>query len=429
MGLVRVGAALASKPVGSLLRWGHRFATGRDVVLDVVIDRRADLHDRTQRLHRLRRVADDPLVAAVVLRLREPPGGWAACQDLRAAIAHVRASGKPVYAWLESAGNAVAWLASATDRVFLVPTGDFGLVGVGVELTFFGAALSRLGVRPDFEAAGAYKSFGEPWTRSYPSPANQEAMHELVGDLHDQLVEGIASGRKRPVAEVREVLGRAPLSAQDALAAGLVDELLYEDQLEGWLRDRHGKRARLVPYPRWVVRDALQEWVSRWGRRGAVVTVLHLQGPIVLDDRQSGASIGARKVAPILRRLREDDRVGAVVLHVDSPGGSALASDLIWREVSELRRRKPVVASFEDVSASGGFYLAAPANAIFVRPATLTGSIGVFGGKLVLGEGLRKLGVHTSEILGAPNANLFSPSRQFSPDQRDRFRASLQRFY
>jgi protease-4 len=429
VGLVRVGAAVAAVPFTSLLRLSHRLLTGREAVIDVVVDRRADLADRTAALHRLRRAGRDACVGAVILRLRNAPAGWAACQDLRHAIAEIRATGRPVYAWLESPGNAVTWLASACDRVFLVPTGEVGLVGVGVEMTFFGAALGRLGVHPDFEAAGAYKSFGEPWTRSYPSPANQEAVRDLVADLHDQLVVGIAEGRRRSVEQVRAALDRAPLSAQDALEAGLVDELMYEDQLTEWIRERHGKRARLVPFARWAVRDALDEWLSSWGRSGPVVSVLHLQGPIVLDGRQGATTIDARKVVPVLKRLREDERIGAVVLHVDSPGGSALASDLIWREVDQLRRNKPVVASFEDVAASGGFYLSAPANAILVRPATLTGSIGVFGGKLVLAEGLRRVGVHTSEILGAPNANLFSATRPFSTDQRIRFKQSLQRFY
>lgn len=429
MGLVRIGAAAAAVPVASLLRIGHRMMTGRDAVLDVVIDRFVDLHHRDLVLRRLRRVTADVRIGAVLLRLRNAPGGWAASQDLREVIAEIRTSGRPVYAWLETPGNAVTWIASACDRVFLVPTGEMGLVGVGMELTFFGSLLSRLGIRPDFEAAGAYKSFGEPWTRSYPSPASQEAMGALVSDLQDQLVVGIAEGRKRTPAEVRAVLENAPISAQDALAAGLVDELVYEDQIEERIRERHGSGSHLVPFARWSLRDSVIQWVTAWGRTGTAISVLHLQGPIVLDDRASGASIGARKIAPILKRLREDESVGAVVLHIDSPGGSALASDLLWREVDQLRRQKPVVSSFEDVSASGGFYLAAPSNAIFVRPGTLTGSIGVFGGKLVLAEGMRKLGIHTSEILGAPNANLYSTTRHFSSDQRDRFRASLQRFY
>src|SRR5690606_39275290 len=131
--------------------------------------------------------------------------------------------------------------------------------------------------------------------------------------------------------------------------------------------------------------------------------------------------IAARKVVPLLQALRKDDDVGAVVLHVNSPGGSVVASDLIWREVEQMQQIKPVVASFEDVAASGGYYFAAPAAEILARPGTLTGSIGVFGGKLVAGEGMRRLGVHTQLVSAAPNANLFSASRPFTEAQRTRF--------
>lgn len=416
-------------PPRVLLRAAHRTFTGREAVLDVPIESIPDLLHRDRFLRRLRGAARDPRVSAVVLRLRAPPAGWAASQDLVAAIAELRSSGRKVYAWLEAPGNAVMALAAACDRVFVVPTGEVGLVGVGVELTFFGAALARLGVRPDFEAAGAYKSFGEPWTRSFPSPANQEAVRELVEDLHEQLVVAIADGRQKSVEDVRALLDRAPLSAEEAHREGLVDELLYEDQLEGWLEEHHGSQAHLVPFRGWAFREAMLERLENAGATGGTVAVLHLQGPITLDDRGGSTSIVARDVLPLLKQLREDDNVSAVVLHVDSPGGSALASDLIWREVTQLKRQKPVVAAFEDVAASGGFYLSAPANVILVRPGTLTGSIGVFGGKLVLGEGLRKVGVHTQEVLAAPNANLYSASRHFTVGQRERFRASLQRFY
>ncbi|MEQ1566487.1 MAG: S49 family peptidase [Myxococcota bacterium] len=429
MGLVRIAAATWALPVAWTLWFAQRRAVGRDAVLELTLEPNGDIRERDQFVRRLRRVGEDPTIAALVLRFGESPGGWAAAQDLRDAIRSLRAAGKRVYAVLEAPGNAVAWVASAADRVFMVPTGEYGLVGVGVELTFFGAALGRLGIKPDFEAAGAYKSFGETFTRSYASPENHEAVRDLVDDLHAQLVAGIAEGRGKSEDDVRALLARAPLSAEEAREAGLVDATAYEDELLDWLKEQHGAKTKLVPFSRWALIDAARERFARLGRTGTVITVLHLQGPIALEDRSGGPSIGARKVVPLLTRLREDERVGAVVLHVDSPGGSALASDLIWREVELLRKRKVVVASFENVSASGGFYLSAPAQAIFVRAATLTGSIGVFGGKLVMGEGLRRVGVHTQEVLGAPNANLFSASRPFHPDQRVRFRASLQRFY
>jgi len=407
----------------------HGWLSGSQAVVDVKITRVPDILGRQQLVHRIRRMGLDTNVAAVLLRIEAPPGGYAACQDLRAAIASVRASGTAVYAWLDAPGNATMWIASACDRVFVVPTGEIALVGVGVELTFFGAALARLGLEPDFEAAGAYKSFGEPFTRSFASPANQEALQQLVGDLHGQMISDIAENRGRSSAEMDDILARAPLFAEDAVDLGLVDQLAYGDQVEAWITSHHGESSKLIPFSTWLMRDRLLERLELAGDGGAVISVVHLEGPIVMDDNGPATNIRARKIVPILADLRKDDNVGAVVLHINSGGGSALASDLMWREVEQIQKVKPVVAVFEDVSASGGYFLAAPAGEIMARPGTLTGSIGVFGGKILAGEGLRKVGVHTQEVSAAPNANLYSPSKPFTPAQRIRFKASLQRVY
>ncbi len=427
MGVASSLLSVATLPVRVALGVWHRYATGHGTVLDVTVGPVGSLVDRERFRTALRRVGDDDHVAAVLLRLREPPGGWATVQDLRQAVIELRQKGKKVYAYLESPGNALVAIASVCDRVFALPTGELGLVGIGVELTFFGAALHRLGVTPDFEAAGAYKAFGEPFTRSFPSPANQEATTELVADLHDQLLNAIAEGRGRPVDAVRELFARAPLSAADAKEAGLVDELLYPDQLEPWLEEHHGKGTSLRGFTSWARRRRGLEILRALGESGPRVAVVHLEGNITVDA--GSRSLAARAVTPLLEALRESDRVVAVVLHVNSPGGSALASDLMWREVDLLAKVKPVVASFADVAASGGVYLAAPAREIFVRAGTLTGSIGVFGGKLVVADGLRQLGVHSHPVVGAPNAAVFSASRPFTDDQRARFRQSLQRFY
>ena len=418
---------LASWPLRRAGQAMHRLATGSASVVEVEVEPIGELAARHLWLRRLRQLGDDPGVVCVVLRLRGPVGGWGALQGLVDVVAGLRAAGKQVVAFLEAPGNGAVAVAAGCDRSFVVPSSDVGVVGLGMELTFFGALLGRLGLRPDFEAAGAYKSFGEPWTRSFASPQNLEAMGELIGDLQAQLVERIAAGRALTPEQVRSCIQRAPLSAAEAVADGLVDQLAYEDQLGDWLEETHGADVRRVAFGSWAARRSALEWLDAQGAAPEHVAVLHLDGPIAMDRPRSG--VGARQVVPLLQELREDDDVVAVVLHVASPGGSALASDLMWREVDRLARQKPVVACYEDVAASGGVYLAAPAREVVARPGTLTGSIGVFGGKLVAGEGLRSVGVHTQPILAAPNAALFSPSRPFTDDQRVRFRASLQRMY
>lgn len=427
--ITRFVASAAAVPVGMSLGAIHRAVSGPAAIIDVRIRRAEDVMQRQGWVHRIRRMGYDANVAAVLLRLEAPPGGYAACQDLRAAIATVRRTGKPVYAFVEAPGNATMWIAAACDKIFCLPTGEVGLVGLGVEMTFFGAALERIGLVPDFEAAGEYKSFGEPWTRSFPSAANQEAMSELIGDLHRRILGDIAEDRGLALDDLKASLVRAPMSAQDAKELGLVDHLKYADQLEKWIEDQHGSRSKLVKYAGWAARDRSIERVEHWGDGEALVAVLHCEGTIVLEHPGGGTRIAARKVVPILRKLREDDRIAAVVLHVNSPGGHAVAADMMWREVDAMRAVKPVVACYEDVSASGGVYLSAPATEIIARPATLTGSIGVFGGKPVAGEGMRRIGVHTHEVSEGPNATMFSVSRRFTDTQRERFREMIQRMY
>jgi len=427
--LIRSGAELVLTPFLATARFVQRQASGPRCVLDVPVSALPDVRVRTVWLDRLRRAAADPSVVALLLRLDGSPGSWAATGDLRATLQAIRGAGTRVYAVLQAPGTGAVYLASACDHVFMLPTGQLGLLGVGAELTFFGAALQNLGVEPDFEAAGAYKSFGEPYTRSYASPAYQEAVGLIVEDLQAQLVDGIAQGRDVDATRVRHALARAPLSAQEAIAAGLVDTLAYEDEVRDWLKEHHGKGLRVVEFTAWSRRDVAVERLESVTARGPAIAVVHLDGPIVMEEGGRGTAIRARKVVEILRRIRLDDQVRGVVLHVNSPGGSALASDVIWREVDLLAQDKTVVASFEDVAASGGYYLAAPAHEIVARRGTLTGSIGVFGGKLVVGEGLRKLGVHTHQLGGSPNSHVYSPTRPFTGPQRERFRAMLQRTY
>jgi protease-4 len=417
----------AARPLRALGSGVHRGWLGSSALVEVDVQGIAGLRDRHRWLDRLRRLGHDPSVVAVLLRVHEGLAGWAALQDLLEALGALRAAGKRVYAYSEVPGNAAVAIAAAADRSYVLPTGDVGLVGVGAELTFFGSLLERLGVEPDFEAAGAYKSFGEPFTRSFASPANLEAMQHLIGDMQRQLVQIIASGRNLAESSVEELFARAPLSAAEAVAAGLFDQLAYEDQVFDHLEEAHGASCKRVPFDQWAKLDAARQWVDTWGRGTEKIAVLHLDGPIAMDRPHTG--VGAKQVVPLLQQLEDDDDVAAVVLHVASPGGSAVASDLMWRRVDQLRRAKPVVACFEDVAASGGFYLSAPAQQIVARPGTLTGSRGVFGGTLVVGEGLRKAGVHTQAVLGAPHAAMYTASRPFTDAQRKRFRASLQRMY
>jgi protease-4 len=231
----RFVAAAASIPLLLAAHAWRRAQNGPAAVVELHVTRVADVADRALLARRVARMAHDPTLSALLLRIEGPPGGWAATHDLREAIAKLRLAGRPVYAWVESPGNAAMWLASACDRVFLLRTGEVALVGLGAELTFLGGVLDRLGVEADIVAAGAYKSFGEQFTRTFASAENREATGLVLDDLQAALLDDVAAGRGISREAVRAAMDAAPLGPQDALAAGLVDALMYADELDAWV--------------------------------------------------------------------------------------------------------------------------------------------------------------------------------------------------
>ncbi|MEY3214002.1 MAG: hypothetical protein RIT28_4483 [Pseudomonadota bacterium] len=366
----------------------------------------------------------------LILELGPLGWGWGALDEWRMMLLRLRQDGLLLIAKADGLDNRQLYLASACDRVVVSPPAEVSAVGVSSHSTFFGVALERLGLRFDVEAAGAYKSFGETFTRRGPSAESREATARLVDDLHEHFVARVAEGRRLHPDQVQAILDHAPMSAPEAKDAGLIDEVGYDDALDPLLESLLGE-----DFDR---KDAgWAAWLSGWAKTlGEVlsseprVVVLHLEGGITMgEESQSRGRIAPTELVPILRALRDDDRVAAVVMCVNSPGGSALASDLIWREVELLHRQRPVIALFGDVSASGGYYIAAGCDDIIATPGTLTGSIGVVGGKLVTGAALGGLGVYTSVYSRSQGAELYGTERPFDERERARFRARLSATY
>lgn len=427
IGWTRGLTSLLATPFSGLLWLVHRRAVPAGSWIELESVAEGDLAAMSGWMLRLRRLGTDPQIAGVLLQLRQTPGSWASCEDLREVIAALRARGKRVVVQVHSPSNAACWIAAAADEAWITPMDEVQLVGLGAELTFFGDALNKLGVSADFVAAGAYKSFGEPFQRTFASAESREALEAILAELQQTLVTGIAEGRGLTEAAVRGLMARAPLLASEAVDAGLFTGMAYEWQLRERIEEREDV-PRLVGARGWAMRDALFEQIDGL-RQPDAVAVLHLDGPIVLDDDTGTSMIRAQQVVPVIHALKADDEVRSVVLHIRSPGGSAYASELLWKAVEELAEAKPVVASFSDVSASGGFYLAAPATEIVARATTVTGSIGVFGGKVVLGPALRRLGVLSQGFAQSPHALMASSSKAFTASERDRVRRSMQYIY
>ncbi len=376
--------------------------------------------------------ADDPGVDGVLLRLSGSPGGFGKLSSLRRAVQRVTAAGKPVAVWAESLDAEGMLLASAATRIWLPESGTVWLVGLRADAFFFRGLLDRLGARADVVSVGRFKSAGDRFARERMSPEDREQLEALVDDLFEQLVEAVAEGRDLAPQAVRELVDRGPYAAPEAVEAGLADACLYPDEIEAALAqiglgDGDAESVRLVEGSAYhALRASDPGWRPLLSALPRIAYVVARGG----IHRGSGPrGIASDTLRRLLERLRRDDEVRGVVLRLDTPGGDGTASDLLWRAVSQLRKEKPVVVSMGDVVASGGYYVAAAADAVLAERATLTGSIGVVGGKVDLGEAYRRLGVHKESVQRGARAGLLDESRSFTSDERAALRRGLAHVY
>jgi protease-4 len=408
----------------------------------------ADLSPHLSRIvERIDKAAADSRVKAVLLAIESPDLGRARIDELRAAIGRVRKAGKPVAAHLVSGVAGAYLVASACDLITLAPAATLEITGVRAEMTFFKAMLDRLGVNAEILQVGEFKGAAEPLTRTSMSPQLRAQYESFVGDLFEQLIERVAADRKLSVDRVRELVDTGVFPAEAARAAGLVDAVGYEDEavaaLAKQIRAEEPKLAR--DYARRKIDDdfsgisglvKLMELLAGQGQdaptgKAKRIAIVHVTGEIRegsgREDLLSGGAGGSDAVITAIRDAEKDEKVAAIVLRIDSPGGSALTSDLIWREAE--RCRKPVVASLSDTAASGGYYIAVAADRIVAAPGTLTGSIGVVGGKVAVGDALEKVGVHTDVVSRGRNAGWLSMATPFKAHEREAFRGTMEEVY
>ena len=370
------------------------------------------------------RASSDSRVKAVVLRVSFlPDAGWGKVQELRDAIGRFRKSGKPAWAHLEYSGNKEYYLATACEKVFVVPTALLDVTGLASEVTFFRGGLDKLGVQAQFEGVGKYKNAPNQFTERGFTEPHREQMEELVDSMFGQYAGAIAEARGKTPDETQAALDGGPYDGQKALEAGLVDELLYEDELQDRLKD-----AEQVTPARYVKASRGFRFDGR-----PKLALVYVVGEILPGDSQDspfgGTFAGSDTVTHALRSAREDDDVKAVILRVESPGGSGTASDVIWREVELTRKQKPVVVSMGDVAASGGYYVAMGSDAIVAQPGTITGSIGVFGGKFSMRGLYEKLGLNKEIIKRGQHADLFDEYRPWTDEERAHVHEMMASFY
>ena len=377
----------------------------------------------------IRKAKADTRITGILLR----PGSlsspfWAKIQEVRDALDDFRASGKYVHAWLEYGGDREYYLASAADRVYLLPSATLDLTGIASYELFLRGTFDWIGTFPDFLHVGDYKSAVNTYMEKSFTPAHREMADSLNRSQYEQLVRGIADARKKSEDEVRALIDEGPFLPVDALRLGLIDEVAYEDELDDINDDLRG--AEFVEEEDY----AQVSWSAAGVTRRSKVAVINVVGVINSGrsgfDPVNGAVAGAASLVEFIREARADRSIRAIVLRVDSPGGSSTASDVIWRELSISRENsRPLIVSMSDLAASGGYYIALAGDAIVAQPGTLTGSIGVYTGKFVTAGSLEKLGANIESISRGKQAEMYSPDRRFTADERKKITESMQSVY
>ncbi len=381
--------------------------------------------------HGLEMLGQDRRVRGVVFQIGQLAAAPATVQALRGMVRQLQAQGKQVICWLPCADTWTTYLAAACDRVFLPQSATVFAPGLRMEGMFLKDALALVGVEAELEAFSEYKASPDTFRRSTMSAPQRKMLEAILDSAFAEVLEGIAAGRKLEPGQVQVLMNRMPLAAEEAVEARLADGVFYEDELAAAL----GSDGRPAPLLTW---QEARRWLRRpvhWRRRTAI-GVISVEGLIVLGSPRRlpplpvpiplvGQMTGSEMVTQQLRAAERNHRIAAVVLYVNSPGGSALASDLIWREVNRLRQRKPVVVLMGNQAASGGYYVSAPANVIVAQPATMTGSIGIWGGKFVVAGLLDKLRVGRETLQRGDRAGLYDGTIPFTAEEREVLRREI----
>jgi protease-4 len=384
-------------------------------------------------VEQLRKAKVDKRIGGVLLQIDLIGAGWGKAEELRDAIADFRASGKPIYAYIEVGTNKEYYVATACERVYVMPSGDLFINGFAADVMFFRGSLDKLGIYPDVLQIGKYKNAPDEFTRKGMSDAHREVINSILDDLFNRFVNTVAAARKKSPDEIRALIDSAPLRAHDALDAGLIDGANYRDEVENELKKRLGYKEtdelRLTRAE--AYRQIEPESVGL--NKGERIAVIYASGEIAGGKSGTGTfggeAVGSETIVKALDDARRDNSIKAIVLRVDSPGGTAYASDAIWHAVEEAKQKKPVVVSMGDVAASGGYYISCNANKIIAEPSTYTGSIGIFAGKPVMKGFYDWLGISNEYVMRGKTSGMFRLTEKFTPEERAKLESMIKSMY
>ena len=376
----------------------------------------------------LRNAAADSRIQAIVLEPRGLDVGWAKLEELRADILNFKKSGKPVYAFLRSAGTREYYLASAADRIYMSPEDELDVKGLRAELMFVKGTLDKLGVQMEFEHVGKYKDAPDMFTKNESSPETREVINQVLDQFYGDFVNTIAEGRKKAPDAIRAVIDQGPFVGKEALNGGLVDALVYEDEMYGLLK----QQLKLSNLEKIAEHDYVRARVGNLGLEGSTkIALLVGQGDITrgATNDQGNDGITAAGMIRRIRQVRDDASIKGVILRIDSPGGDGIASDDILHEAKLLSQKKPMVISMSDLAASGGYFIAMTGDPLIAYRNTETGSIGVFFGKVNLRGLYDKLGVKKELMKRGRFADIDTEYQPLNDEQRAKLRTEIEVFY
>ncbi len=384
-------------------------------------------------LIQLRKAKIDNRVSAVLLDIEFPQIGWGKADELRDAIKDFRASGKPIYSFMELGMNKEYYVASAAEKVFMPPAGDLYVNGLAAEAMFYRGSLDKLGIEPEVIKIGKYKNAPDQYTRKEMSNEQREVINAILDEYYGRFTKAIAEERKKSPEDVNAIVDNAPYHANEALQLGLIDGASYRNQVYEELKNRLGYKTddKLRTVNGSDYREVTSDSLGL--NNGERVAIIYASGAInVGRSSQSpfgGEMVGSDTIVKALTDATEDSTIKAIILRVDSPGGSALASDLMWHALENAKAKKPVVVSMADVAASGGYYISCNANKIVAEPSTVTGSIGVFLGKPVVKGMYDWLGVTNEYVMRGKNAGIFRETEKWTDEERAKMQDQANKIY
>ena len=384
-----------------------------------------EIHDLIQK------AAADKRINSIVLKPKGMDAGWAKTQEIRADLEEFQKSKKPLIAFLETASTRDYYLATAADKIYVAPQGLLDVKGFRVEATFFKDTLSKVGVEPDWVHIGKYKDFAEPFTASSMTDATREVLNSVLDSVLDDFRATVGKGRRMTPEQVSAALDQGPFLPSEALKLGLIDGLMYEDQVFDEVKKLTKVNSVTKLKPESYNRVTLESLGLSGGSRIALVYAIGdiLSGSPEISPLGGGEAIGSDSIGKVLHDVGEDKNIKGVIVRIDSPGGDAFASDEIWRSMNLLHAKKPMVISMSDVAASGGYYMAMSGDPIVAYPGTYTGSIGVVFGKFNLRGLYDKIGVKKEILTRGKFADIDTDYRKFSEPEMQKVMDGMNAVY